>query len=84
MKNTITVTRKGQTTLPAVVRRKLGLGQAGGILKITFDEQRYELTISKPMSIEELSERTSRHIKPGTKPLLNIDSYYQKHRKPRI
>lgn len=81
MKNTITITSKGQTTLPAAVRRKLGLDKAGGILRIDFNERKGELIISKPVSVTELSTRISRHIKQGTKPVHNVNEYYQANRK---
>jgi bifunctional DNA-binding transcriptional regulator/antitoxin component of YhaV-PrlF toxin-antitoxin module len=81
MNDTITITSKGQTTLPVSIRRKLGLDRSGGVLRINFNERKGELVISKPVSIAELSERVSRHIKPGTKPVENVDEYYQKTRK---
>lgn len=81
MKTTITITSKGQTTLPVDVRRKLGLAKTGGTLHLDFNEQKAEAILTKPMGIEELSERITSYIKPGTKPVLNVDDYYQKHRK---
>jgi AbrB family looped-hinge helix DNA binding protein len=81
MKKAITVTSKGQTTLPAPIRRKLGLGRSGGMLRISFNEKAGELVISKPVNIEELSEKLSKHIKPGTKPLADVDDYYQTNRR---
>ena len=81
MKNTITITSKGQTTLPAAIRRKLGVGKAGGVLQIAFDERKRELVVSKPLTATELSERISRHLKPGATPVTNVDEYYQVHRK---
>ena len=81
MNKTITITSKGQTTLPAAVRHKLGIGKAGGVLRISFNERKNELVIRKPISITELSERISKHIKPNTKPLENVDEYYQQKRK---
>ena len=80
MESIITITSKGQTTLPVAMRRKLGLKQAGGKLQARFDEHRGELIISKPMSIAELSERVSRNIKPGAAPVADVDEYYQTHR----
>ena len=80
MKATLTITSKGQTTLPVAMRRKLGLADRGGILYVDLDEQKGEATITKPLSVEELSEHISQNIKPGTKPLLDVDAYYQKHR----
>lgn len=81
VRNTITITSKGQTTLPAPMRRKLGLDKNGGVLQITFNERKGELVISKPMSVAELSVKISQHIKPGTKPVTNVDEYYQANRK---
>lgn len=81
MNKTITITSKGQTTLPAAIRHKLGIDKSGGVLQIDFNERRGELIIKKPVSVAELSERISRHIKPDTKPLKNVDQYYQENRK---
>lgn len=83
MKNTVTVTSKGQTTIPALYRRKLGLDAKGGILDIRFDEARGELIIAKPLNIDELSKKLSSYVRPGTQPLTDIDAYYQKYREGR-
>lgn len=80
MKNTITITSKGQTTLPAPLRRKLGLDKTGGRLQINFDERKGELVISKLVNITELSQRISRYVKPGTTPVISVDDFYQAHR----
>ena len=84
MSDTITITSKGQTTIPANIRRKLGLDKSGGVLRINFNERDSELVISKPVSITELSERVSRHIQPGTKPVSDVDEYYQIARKVNV
>lgn len=81
MHRTITITSKGQTTLPAAIRHKLGIDESGGVLQIDFNEQKGEVVIKKPVSIAELSERLSRYIKPGTEPVKNVDEYYQHNRK---
>lgn len=81
MKNTITITSKGQATIPASFRRKLGVGSSGGVLDVRFDESRGELVITKPLSVDELSKKLSTYIKPGTKPLVDVDAYYQKNRR---
>ena len=80
MKDTITVTSKGQTTIPAPIRSKLGLGKNGGVLKMSFNESKDELIISKPLSIDDLSNKLSGYIKPDTKPLVDVDAYYQANR----
>lgn len=81
MKDTITVTSKGQTTLPVELRNQLGLGKEGGVLQVKFDTSKRQLIISKPMTLDDLSKLASSYIKPGTKPLTNVDEYYQAHRK---
>lgn len=81
---TITVTRKGQTTLPVALRRRLGLAESGGVLHAHLNEDTGELIITRPPSIDELSERLSRHIKPGIRPLQNVDDFYQSQREPRV
>ncbi len=80
MKNTVTITSKGQTTIPAPYRRKLGLDKKGGVLDIRFDEAKGELVIAKPLSIDALSKKLSSYIKPGIKPLVDVDAYYQSNR----
>jgi len=84
MKTTLTITSKGQTTIPAAIRRKLGIGKDGGTLEMDFNENKNELIVSKPVTIDEISARLTKLIKPGTKPLRNVDEYYQKHREPRL
>ena len=80
MKETITVTRKGQTTLPVVWRRRLGLGRMCGILRIRYYEPRDELIISKPTRATKLAERISRYIKKDIQPVENVSDYYQRYR----
>jgi AbrB family looped-hinge helix DNA binding protein len=80
MKTTLTITSKGQTTIPAPIRRKLGLDKTGGVLQISFNESKGELVVSKPLNIDKLSEKLSSYIKPGTKPLIDIDAFYQANR----
>jgi bifunctional DNA-binding transcriptional regulator/antitoxin component of YhaV-PrlF toxin-antitoxin module len=80
MQNVITITSKGQTTLPANMRHKFGLGKAGGILQATFDDEKIAIIISRPTDATELSQRLSRYIKSNTRPLADVDSYYQANR----
>ena len=80
MKTTLTITSKGQTTIPAPVRHKLGLSKGGGILQMSFNEDKGELVISKPTSVDELSKKLSGYIKPGISPLIDADAFYQANR----
>jgi AbrB family looped-hinge helix DNA binding protein len=53
MKKTITMSSKGQFTMPAEVRRALGINE-GDTLVCEFDDQTQSLTLKKPMSIDDL------------------------------
>lgn len=77
MKEVITITSKGQTTIPSQIRKKLGVSEKGGVLQIQFDEKKGELLITRPASIAEISQRLSKYIKPGTTPLTDVDKLYQ-------
>ncbi len=80
MQDTITITRKGQTTIPAAMRRELGVSGQGGVLNVRLNKAKNEIIISKPVSAAELAKKFSKYIKPGTKPLMDVDAYYQKYR----
>lgn len=80
MQQSITITSKGQTTIPAKLRHKLGISNQGGILSVSFNERKNEIVISKPVSARELNARFTSFIKPGTVPLTDVDSYYQANR----
>jgi bifunctional DNA-binding transcriptional regulator/antitoxin component of YhaV-PrlF toxin-antitoxin module len=80
MNSTLTVTRKGQTTLPIEIRQKLGIGPEGGSLRFSFDEKKKSLIVKKIPSLDELNAIARKYAKPGVKPVLNVDAYYQKYR----
>lgn len=81
MRESITITSKGQTTLPAAIRKQLGIDKQGGVLRIRFNEERGELIISRPLSISALSTKLSSYIKPGIQPVTDVDEFYQSSRK---
>lgn len=80
MKTTLTITSKGQTTIPVNFRRKLGIDNKGGTLDIELNESNNKAVLTKPITIEQLSNSVSKNIKPGSKAIKNIDEYYQKNR----
>jgi bifunctional DNA-binding transcriptional regulator/antitoxin component of YhaV-PrlF toxin-antitoxin module len=81
MKHLLTITRKGQTTLPAAIRHELGVGKNGGVLQFRYDGETGQLIITKPMTIAELTDRASQHIKPGMKPVADVSDYYQSNKR---
>jgi len=75
----VTLTSKGQVTIPVKVRRALGLGTSSR-LKVTFDTETQSLTMSKVLSPRELVARTSQLPRKDIPPVTDVDAYYQEHR----
>lgn len=79
MNKTITVTGKGQITLPISARKAMKI-RSGDKVILSYDAVGYSLKISKAPSLEELSGRLTSYIKPGTVPITDADAYFQKYR----
>lgn len=75
----ITLTSKGQLTLPVEVRRALGLKDSDK-LELSYNPENRKVTISKPMTVEELSAMTSQLPRKKINPIADVDAYYQAHR----
>jgi len=79
----ITVTSKGQFTLPVSVRRAMFLREQGDKLVLDFSPSKQQATLSKPISFDEIQARARTYIKPGTVPLRSADALYEM-REPRL
>ena len=75
----VTLTSKGQVTIPVKVRRALGLDTSSRLL-VTFDADTQSLTMSKVLSPRELVAMTSRLERKEIPPVTDVDAYYQEHR----
>ena len=73
---TITMTSKGQFTMPIEIRRALELSAVKDKLKVTYNPATRSLRIEEPVSFEDIRKRTQQCLKPGTKPLLNPRAFY--------
>jgi bifunctional DNA-binding transcriptional regulator/antitoxin component of YhaV-PrlF toxin-antitoxin module len=80
---TINMTSKGQFTMPFALRREFGLSKLPAKLTLKYNPSTKVARIEKPISFEEVQRLARRHLKPGSKPLLDAKAYYQT-RKPRI
>lgn len=78
MKTVLTISSKGQLTLPAAVRRSMGLSK-GDRLEVSFDEDLQRITIERARAIADLSARVSSYAK-RTEPVTDVNAYYQRHR----
>ena len=74
---------KGQITLPVAIRRTMKI-KAGDKLDLTYDAKRQSFELRKPLGLEAMSTKLTSYIKPGIKPLRDVDDYYQKQREPRL
>jgi len=81
MNKTITMTTKGTFTLPAHVRKAMGISDKGDKLTYEYDEVNKRVTIEKPtVDLLALQKNMAQYIKPGTKPVKNVGDFYQKNR----
>ncbi len=76
---TITVTTKGTFTLPAHIRKDMGVNVKGDRLAIHFDKAKSQVIIKKTTSFEDIQKLTEPYIK-GKKPLLNPSEFYHQNR----
>jgi bifunctional DNA-binding transcriptional regulator/antitoxin component of YhaV-PrlF toxin-antitoxin module len=74
---TITMTSKGQFTMPTEVRRSLGLSDSVNKLKLVYNPETKQARIEKPMTFAEIRAIAQKYIKPGTKPLLDARKFYE-------
>lgn len=73
---TITMTSKGQITLPARVRKAMALNQRGEKLILDFEPSSQQVVLSKPMSFAEIQAKAQSYVNPGTPPLMDVDAFY--------
>jgi len=79
---TITLSSSGQFVLPSAIRKKLN-ANTGDQFIVTVNENTNEVTLAKVETIEEMSERFTSWIKPGTEPLTDTRTVYNT-REPRL
>ena len=73
---TITMTSKGQFTLPAGVRKAMALHQKGDKLTLDFRPASQQILLSKPISFADIQARAKRYLRPGIAPLVDVDALY--------
>lgn len=59
----LTMTSKGTFTLPAAVRKQLGLTEAGSKVLLTFDEKTKTIELSGVPSVETIRARNSEFLR---------------------
>lgn len=68
MKSTVAIITKGSITMPAKVRKSMGVNKRGDKLLYTYDEKEKVMTIKKPT------------VDFSTPVVMDTDSYYKENR----
>ncbi len=77
MLQNVTITSKGQLTLPAKVRRALGIDENHHTLSLRFDEQSQTVLLEKPVSFAEMRAYVQTHARnKQAVDLENIHEWY--------
>ena len=81
MKDFVTVTSKGQVTLPAKMRKALGISKPGQKLQIQLDAQSNRLELRKPVELRDIQSLVRKHAKNPEAPVPeNIHEWYAEQR----
>lgn len=77
--NTITLTSKGQITLPAAVRQTLGL-RTSEKLELSVDTKQQVITIRKSIPLENLAKKYGKLVPKNVTLVKDVSAYYDAHR----
>ena len=77
--STVTLTSKGQLTLPVAIRQSLGLRESEK-LEVSINLEQQTITLRKPSRLEDLSAKYGKLIPKGAEPVTDASAYYQAHR----
>lgn len=73
---TITMTSKGQFTMPAEVRKLLGVSLTNNKLRLVVNPKTKQAKIERPISFAEIRAIAQKYIKPGSPVLLDPRKFY--------
>lgn len=82
MNKIITMTTKGTFTMPAAIRKKLGVNAKGERLAIYFNEATRQVVISKPENLDATHKKLAAYVNKVA-PLTEVTGFYHT-RKPRV
>ena len=79
---TATLSTRGQIVIPADVRNAVGW-KPGDKMTVVISEDASEVRLRKRETLDEMADRLSRYVKPGTPPLTDVHGFYEQ-RVPRV
>ena len=74
MRSTV-MSAKGQVVIPTDCRRLAGWG-AGDRLAVRLDQATGEVRLKKVETVEQMADRFTAFVRPGTPPLLDAKAFY--------
>lgn len=75
MQKVITMTSKGTFTLPAQIRKELGLNKMGDKLLLAYHPESHEIVIKKAADLRAMQKRNAEFIKAkGIKPVTDLNA----------
>lgn len=80
---TITMTSKGQVTIPVEVQRLLGL-KPSDKLSVRVDPETREIHLQKPLTVDELATKVHAMKRKNIKPLTDVHEFYARGRTKEI
>jgi bifunctional DNA-binding transcriptional regulator/antitoxin component of YhaV-PrlF toxin-antitoxin module len=73
----LTLTSKGQFTMPVAVRRAMNLNSIGDKLTMTFNNNTKQAKIEKPITALEVQQIARKYLKNDIKPLQDPRKFYE-------
>jgi len=77
-----TLSTRGQIVIPVDIRHIVGW-QPGDEVVVTVGQNASEVRLTRKETLDEMAERLSRYVKPGTLPLTDVHAFYDQ-REPRL
>ena len=79
---TATLSSRGQIVIPVEVRQAAGW-KPGDKMTVSISEDSSEVRLRKRETLDEMADRLSHYVKPGTPPLRDVRGFYEQ-REPRV
>lgn len=80
---TITITSKGQITIPASVRKAWGIKGAGKV-NVSFDKETRKMVLEQPMTVDQAISFFDSIPRKKVQPLTDVHEYYARERTKEI
>lgn len=80
---TISITSKGQITIPSAVRKAWGISGSGKV-NVSFDRENSRMILEQPATVEQATRFFDSIPRKKVKPLVDVHEYYARERTKEI